>query len=292
MVADTAITTSASAALTDDVEATTNSTATTTLYINTTMTQNYIASSVRISHPKLCEIKGRSILHENVQIIQNHSSSDSQSDDTTGIPIRIGRYCHIQSNTILQSTTSDSNIPIRYFGIDDDDDDAAAAAAAAAGYENKVQNVNDSSSNPDANRPVGTVVTATATSTIGSYTMIGHNCIISINHLTIGNQVLIGDHVTIGNNVTIKDNCIIESCTMIPPYTIIPPFTYCYNSNHSKKNVKASHDVETTQESDRSSRRHVRLVMDVAALPPSMTPVRQELAMMTYNTLARQQKVS
>ena len=287
MVADSVTTTSA--AVTDDVEATTNSTATTTLYINTTMTQNYIASSVRISHPKLCEIKGRSILHDNVQIIQNHSSSDtgSQSDDTTGIPIRIGRYCHIQSNTILQSTTSDSNTPIRYFGIDDDDD-----AAAAAGYENKVQNVNDSSSNPDASRPVGTVVTATATSTIGSYTMIGHNCIISINHLTIGNQVLIGDHVTIGNNVTIKDNCIIESCTMIPPYTIIPPFTYCYNSNHSKNNAKASHDIATTQESDRSSRRHVRLVMNVAALPPSMTPVRQELAMTTYNTLARQQKVS
>jgi carbonic anhydrase/acetyltransferase-like protein (isoleucine patch superfamily) len=281
----------------DDHDTTT--TPTTETYINTTMTQNYIASSVHIANPKLCEIKGRSIIHSNVQI-QNGTNHNNKN---SGIPIRIGRYCHIQSNTILQqnnnstgssdaSSSFASSLPTRYYGIDDVDGNPNTHHDAAT--------TSDDAANRSVNDPTDAVTTTTMASptmitTIGSHTMIGQHCNICIDRpVSIGNQVQIGDHVTIGHSVMIKDNCIIASNTIVPPHTVIPPFTYCY-SQHRSNTRDTTTTTTTTNESElsqspRQQRRHWHLRMDVAGLPPGTTMVLQEQAMTQYNQFVRQQK--
>jgi dynactin 5 len=251
-------------------------------YLQTTMTQNFIARSANIlSVTKVLELKGRCILHSNVQIVQSSSSSSH-----TAIPIRIGRYCHIQANTVLRPPISSMK---RYIGVDDDNTTTTATSNATH-----------------------TIMT------IGSHTMIGENC--SIEAMSIGCNCIIQSHVTLGPHVVIKDNCIIESRTTIPPHTVIPPFSRCYNSSssnnsallnisNSNTNLSCTEENTITPSTTATSstlatsekqkeqqhpkiewrsgqRRHVRLIIDTS-LPPSIATIVPEMAMSTYDAFVQ-----
>jgi dynactin-5 len=59
--------------------------------------------------------------------------------------------------------------------------------------------------------------------TIGDYTTIGNDCVISAS--SIGSHVVVGDNVVVGKRCIIKDCAVIESGSVLAMDTVVPPFT-------------------------------------------------------------------
>jgi carbonic anhydrase/acetyltransferase-like protein (isoleucine patch superfamily) len=129
-------------------------------YIKTT-TQNFVSRRAKIEGAKQVELKGRSILQDHVLVRGDLAI------------VRIGRYCEIDTHTLLEPPLAPSTmIP--------------------------------SSSSSQEPQPVGVavVVKKRIPMTIGSHTHIGKSC--KIHAAAIGSSVWIGDHVTVGQRCIIK----------------------------------------------------------------------------------------
>jgi dynactin 5 len=219
-------------------------------FIQTAVTNNYISRRAILDDSKSVEMKGRSIIYPEAHLRSN---------------IRIGRYCQIQSRTILQPPAPKSLPACR------------------------TENNKDDSTN---------ATTRNKMMTIGSHTMIGQNCMIEA--AAIGSNCSIGDHVRIGANVIVKDNCIIASYTNIPPNTNIPPFTRCYctqtpeipNGNQYETLVPDGEGIEETNTLKSSPSSHIfgvksqqqrRIRLITTSLPPAIVVELQENAVASFH---------
>jgi dynactin 5 len=127
-------------------------------YIKTT-TQNFVSRRATIEGAKQVELKGRSILQDHVRVRGDLAI------------VRIGRYCEIDTHTVLEPPLPPSTmIP------------------------------SSSSSQSKSQEPA--VVQKRIPMTIGSHTHIGKSC--KIHAAAIGSTVWIGDHVTVGQRCIIK----------------------------------------------------------------------------------------
>jgi carbonic anhydrase/acetyltransferase-like protein (isoleucine patch superfamily) len=249
-------------------------------YIQTTLTHNYISRRAMIDNSKHVEMKGRSIIYPDVHIRNNMKHHHCTI-------IRIGRYCHIQSNTVIYQHPPPRRVQPR--GMDDDDD----------------ENDNDDHDDDDLDTTTTAITTNTTTNTsrrrismtIGSHTMIGSHCRIAIT-AAIGSNCSIGDYVTIGHHVSIKDNCRIAPHTEIPAHTNIPPFTRCFHppvtqirtlpvvNNTTSRRIDAA---DTPVEWNGTARRQIRLLTE--PLPPAIAVELQECAEQAFHNFVTEFKM-
>jgi len=190
-----------------------------------TANQNYVSRKSVIHGTRNVEMKGKSIIHPHCQIRGDFAN------------IRIGRYCHIGSHTILRppsyqtslgktsTATVKKQLPTLIRKTEKDGDPTTSTTSTSS----------TRTSNADDEKPtLSTISTKSSLTTItpelkflplliGNHTLIGSNCV--IESASIGSNVRIGSYCVISKRVIIKDCCFIEDYTILPPDTVIPPFS-------------------------------------------------------------------
>ena len=107
---------------------------------------------------------------------------------------------------------------------------------------------------------------------IGSHTMLGHDC--QIEAAAIGSHCWIGNHVKLGKRVIIKDCCIVADHVVLGDDTVIAPFTRISDQNNSTTSATGS---------------PLWTPPNYVELPPSTALEMQERTMETYQAFVKQQ---